>query len=268
MNKLRLPLIRIALVVVLCSSRLFSQEDERNYLGTGFGGSDFHLKDAHASPLIFSSIGIAPTLQYMHRGEENRQYAEASYYYDNLATTADNFHTVNHRARGRYSYLHAITDIAVWDNDVHLFLGGSVSSFLCHSDYFYLYFPPSYGRTTESWYWSNSLDLSFQAEYSPAQREFLSAQFFIPLVSNVSRPQYSPSGDYNYTDNDWKFKMFGKSAFLTKNLSLNTFLAYQRPIIGSFNVQLSYEFHYSIYHEPVEIAMYMNNIRAGLFYCF
>lgn len=268
MKTMRLFFTEMALITMLCASPLLSQQNEQNYLGAGFGGSDFHIRDDHASPLIFSSIGIAPTVQFIHKGEESRQYAEASYYDDYLTTTADNFHTANHRGRARYGYLQAISDIAVWNHDVRLFLGGSVNSFLCHSDYYYLYFPPTTGRTIKSWYWSSSLDLSFQAEYSSSQREFLSVQFFMPVISNVSRPQYSPSGDYNYVENDWKFKMFGKTKLFFKNFALNALFVYHKPIIGSFNLQLSYELYYSTYNEPAQISMYMNNLRAGLFFCF
>ena len=256
------------LCLTICSPS-FAQEDNRNYLGGSFGGSDFHIKDDHASPLIFSSIGFAPSLQYIHKGDESRHYAEASYFYDYLGTSSDNFHTDNHRGRLRYCYLHSVTNIQVFGNKFGFFLGGSASSFLCHSEYYYLFIPPDfYGKTIESWYWSSSLDISAQLEYNPAPGEFLSVQLFLPIVSNVSRPKYSPSGNYNYIDNDWKFKMFGETKFFPKNFSVNALLTYHRPLIWNFNLQICYEFYYSSYDEPREVNMYMNNVSIGLFFCF
>jgi hypothetical protein len=247
----------------------FAQDEDRSSLSASFGGSDFHIKDLHASPLLFSSIGIAPSLQYEHKSQEGRHYVEASYYSDYLGTTADDFTTNNHRARLRYSYVHSLMDIDLFSHRLELFLGGSVNSFLCHSNYYFsISNPPSVGRTIESWYWSSSLDLSFRAEYIVSSREFLSAHFYMPVISNVSRPAYSPGGNYNYTENDWKFKMFGETRIVPKNFSLNVLLMYQRPLIGSFNMQVSYEFYYSTYDEPAEIRMYMNNLRAGLAFCF
>jgi len=252
--------------ITICGYSL--AQEEHNHLGGSFGGSDFHIKDDHASPLIFSSIGIAPTLQYIHKGDEGRHYAEISYYYDYLWTSSDNFHNDNHRGRIRYSYLHSISEFKVINKDFELFLGGSIASFLCHSDYYHSWIPPSVSRTIESWYWSNSLDLSAQLEYNATPREYFSIQFFIPIVSNISRPKYSSSGDYNYVDNDWKFKMFGETKFFPENFSMDFLFTYQRPVIWKFNLQLSYEFYYSFYNEPQNVNMYINNLRAGLFFCF
>jgi hypothetical protein len=248
--------------------RSVAQDDSRNYIGASFGGSDFHVKDDHASPLIFSSVGIAPILQYNHVGENDRHIVELSYYTDYLATAADNFHDDNRRARIRYGYLRSVTEFKFLNSDLNLFLGGSLNSFLCHSDYYYLSIPPTLGRSIESWYWTNSLDLSVQCEYKPAEREFFSLQLFMPIVSNVSRPAFSPSGGYNYVQNDWKFKEFGATEVFPNNNSFNALLAYQRPVIPGVNLQVSYEWYYVSYDVPKEIRMYMNNLRAGFFYCF
>lgn len=264
--------IRIILLLstlLLSSFQISNAQTKGNfYLGCSFGGSDFHVKDERTSPMIFSGTGIAPSLQYFFRGDKSRQYAEVSYYHDYLGTIADNFHDMNNRGRVRYSYLHSVASFNFLRRQIDVFAGGSLNSFLCHSDYNFLLVAPGTGRTIESWQWSNSLDVSFQLEYSPSRREFISAQFFVPVVSNVSRPRYSPSGDYNYTENDWKFKMFGRTELFTDSFSLNALLAYQRPIAGSFNLELAYEFYYSFYGKPQDIGMYMNNVRAGLLYCF
>jgi hypothetical protein len=245
-----------------------AQEVKNNFFTVSFGGSDFHLLDLRASPLIFSSIGIAPSFNYIHKGSSFRHYLEGSYFNDALTTIADNYRTDNDRARLRYCFLYSLTDFNIFDTNLKLFLGGSAVTYLCHSEYYYKWYPSGYARAMESWYWSNSIDISAQLEYERSSREFVCLQLFIPLYSNVSRPHYSTTADYNYIDNDWKFKMFGKSEFFPSNISFNVNLTYQRELIWNFNMQVNYEFYYSFYKKPKEIDMYMNNLRAGLTYCF
>jgi hypothetical protein len=258
----------LILVFVLISNELSAQEISRNYVGGSFGGSDFHVNDEHASPLIFSSLGIAPTLQYFYNGEKSFHYFEAAYFDDYLTTTADNFETINHRGRIRYSYFHSIATTEFIKQELKFFIGGAIGTYLCHSDYYYRTGYVSDARAAESWYWNSSIDLTTQLEFNLSEREFFLAQIFIPLISNVSRPDYSKSMDYNYVDNDWKFKMFGETEFITDNFSLDLLISYQTPLLSQINLQLNYEFYYSTYSEPKEISMYMNNLRAGLFFCF
>ena len=243
-----------------------AQTKSESYLGGSFGGSDFHIRDIHASELIFRGVGIAPALQFINKGSASAQYAEASFYSDNLSATNANFNTNNWRARARYSYLHAIAGIS--SDNLRIFLGGSLSSLFCASDYYFSLSGNFTGRAISSWYWSHSIDLSVMADYSPAYRESFSLFLFFPVVSNVSRPQYSSSGDYSYTENNWKIKAFGTTESFIRNFSVNSILFYQRPVLGDFNLQLSYGFSYSFYGTPQDINMYMNDFRAGFFYCF
>ncbi len=259
-----LPLFSVFFIITIQFS--FAQTKSESYLGGSFGGSDFHLRDIHASELIFRGVGIAPALQFIHKGRMSAHYAEASFYSDNLSATNANFNTTNWRARARYSYLHAIPGIS--NDNVRIFLGGSLSSLFCASDYYFSLAGNFTGRAISSWYWSHSLDLSLMADYSPAYRESFFALLFFPVVSNVSRPQYSSSGDYSYTKNNWKMKAFGRTESFIKNFSVNAILLYQRPVLGDFNLQLSYGFSYSFYGTPQDINMYMNDFRAGIFYCF
>jgi len=62
--------MKLLFFMSIFSACSFAQQNEQNYLSLTFGGSDFHLKDEHASPLIFNSIGITPTFQYVHKGDK------------------------------------------------------------------------------------------------------------------------------------------------------------------------------------------------------
>jgi hypothetical protein len=261
-------IIRVFLYQLILVSFMHPQELKRDFFTISFGGSDFHIKDQRASPLIFSSFGIAPSLNYLYRGTSVRHFFEASYFNNDLTTITDNYRTDNENARIRYSFVYSITGFNIFKTDLKLYLGGSAASYLCHCEYYFNWNPSGYARAMESWYWSNSIDLSAQLEYERSSREFFYLQLFVPLYSNVSRPQYSPTADYNYYDNDWKFKMFGESEFFPSNLSINSILTYQRELFWNFNLCINYEFYYSFYKSPKEINLYMNNFRAGLTYCF
>ena len=100
------------------------------------------------------------------------------------------------------------------------------------------------------------------------EREFLSVQCFFPLLSNVSRPQYSPSADFSYTENVFKMKMFGRTQFFPKNLSCDVEFAFQAPLLWKFNGEVRYEFYYASYDLPREMKLYMNNLRGGVYFCF
>jgi hypothetical protein len=264
-----LRLLPIVAAVIATVFPLCAQQKTWDYIGAGFGGSDFHIRDDHASPMIFSAWGIAPELQFIHAGEESRQYFEGSYYFAVLSTTSDNFRTDTWRGRGRYAYLVSIADFGDADHPLRLFLGGSLNSFLSGSHYYYFMKPLNgYGSSIDSWYWSHSLDAALHLEYAIAERRFFSLQCYMPLLSNVSRPQYSPSGDFSYTENVWKMKMFGRTEFFPRNVSCDLLFAFQLPVLWRFNIQVSYEFFFASYDLPRELKMYMNNARGGIFYCF
>ncbi|MHC1774924.1 MAG: hypothetical protein AB9834_05865 [Lentimicrobium sp.] len=257
----------LLLLILVLPAYARCQQEERNYIGVSFGGSFFHLKDEVASPMIFRKPGIAPQLQYFRRGEKSIHYAEASYYHQNLETDQDNFTVRNHSGRIRYAYMHSMLNAGAFNDQLKVYLGGSFHSFFNRSDYDYLR-GNSTARAITTWYWSHSLDLSAQLDYLISNRQFITGQLFIPVVSNVSRPTYSPSGDYNYTTNQRNIKTFGETVFSPQNFSVNASLRYQRPIGTKVSLQLNYEFCFTRYNEPREIAMYMNNFRIGLFYCF
>ncbi|MGE5458321.1 MAG: hypothetical protein ACM3RX_08190 [Methanococcaceae archaeon] len=258
----------IILFLFLLLSPAFAQEGEKHFIGGSFGGSDFHLKDNHASLLIFSGMNTTPSFQYYYNGKIDRHYFEATYSFQPLTTLSDNFNTINDLFRLRYSYVHSLSNFKFLDREFVIYGGGSVSTLLSSSNYYQdqqISIPRV--KSIRSWYWSHSIDMSFQLVHNLYPRQFFSLQVYIPLISNVSRPQYSPSADLNYPELDWKMKMFGKTAFITDNFSLNSILAFQSPLYWKLNYQLSYEFYFSTYSKPKAVKMFQNSLRAGLFFC-
>jgi len=262
MYLLKCNFTKVLYLFILLSCKSFAQEG--NYVGINFGLSDFHLKDDHASPLIFRGIGITPSIQFMYKGEAAIHSVELSYYYDYLGSINTNFNTNNWRGKVKYSYLHFIIDFIEPNNQLALFIGASLSSFLSLSDYRYI----DDNLAIESWYWNHSINVELELIYSFNPKEYITAQCGVPAISNISRPEYSPSNNYSYSSNRYIVTTFDKMMYFPDNFFINTILTYHTPISRMFSLQIEYEFFYSLYNKPKEVSMYMNNARAGLFWQF
>jgi hypothetical protein len=245
----------------------YGQAFKSNSIGIGFGASNFHIVDEHTSPLLFRGTGIAPCIQFLHKGAKNIHQVEGSYFYDNLSTSADNFNTENFRGKFAYSVGHKVLSGAIFKNRFEFFLGGSFTSFFCKSDY-YFDMQNIQARSISSWYWGHSLDLTIRTDYYLSTRDFFNIQLRLPVLSNVSRPTYSPRADYNIEENDWEIKTFGKTVFIPENFTVDISLTYQRQLSASIQLQLNYEFYYLNYDDPARVSMYMNNYRVGFCYIF
>ncbi len=267
-------ILLFALTSMLLATVCRAQTTVGNEIGASFGGTLIGLRDRHASAMIYDGLSIAPKIEYVHNGEHDRHIFDASYFSDEMSTTIDNFRTVTRGGRIRYSYVHEVTDFRVWDNPLKLFLGGAVGSFLSHSDFMYLYTPLSlFGQGNESWYWSNSLDVVALMEYQPAEHQGIRAALWFPVLSSISRPTYSPSGNYNYVEQDWKFSppwpwKSGSLESFPDNVAFDISVSYTRPLIWDFDFQVSYEFSYAGLKGPQETRMYQNTLRVGMVLCF
>ncbi len=141
---------------------------------------------------------------------------------------------------------------------------GSVSSFFTISDYRYI----DDNLAIKSWYWNHSLNADLALIYSLDQEKYFSAKFSLPLISNISRPKYSPSENYSYSTNSYTVNVFGKMEYFPNNFFINIILTYHTPISDRFSLQLDYEYFYSLYDKSKEVDMFMNNFRAGLLWGF
>ena len=242
----------------------FAQKSN-DLIGLSFGVSNFHITDEHTSPLIFRGTGLAPSINWQHVGVRNSHYAEGSFFFNKLSSSSDNFSTENFRGRFRYSFLHKTSDSLSVNRRLEFSFGGSVTSFYCKSDYFFE-LRTIRARAIESWYLSQSIDIALQLNYFFSDRNYLGLQIYSPLISNVSRPPFSSSGNYDYDENDWIIKPFGKTVLFPQNLSVNTNMIYQVPVSPKLSIRFNWEFYYMKYTYPDDIGMYMNNFRLGIFY--
>lgn len=254
----------LLLLFLLMGNPSFAQK-KSDLIGLSFGASNFHITDEHTSPLIFRGTGIAPSISWQHIGVRNSRYAEGSFFYNNLFSSSDNFSTENFRGRFRYSFLHKTSDSLSVNRRLEFSFGGSVTSFYCKSDYFFE-LQTIRARAIESWYLSQSIDIALQLNYFFSDRNYLGLQIFSPLISSISRPTYSSSGNYDYDENDWIIKPFGKTVLFPRNLSVNTNIIYQVPVSPKLSIRFNWEFYYMKYTDPDDIGMYMNNFRLGIFY--
>ena len=261
--KLHCPIfLLLILTTVFCNS---IQAQISDLIGLNFGASNFHIVDEHSSPLVFRGTGIAPSIQYIHKSPRIEHIVDGAFYYDNLSTSASNFNTENFRGRFRYSlfYKPAFNETAA--KRFEFSVGGSVTSFYCKSDYYFDKYS-SQARAISSWYWSHSLDFSTLLNLNLSARDLIGFRVYIPLVSNVSRPEYSSSGGYDYEENEWIVKSFGETEFFPANFSVNAHFEYQHQIFTHISLQFGYEFYFANYNKPDQISLYMNNFRLGIFY--
>ena len=263
MNKKRRSIL---LIILAISSLNISFGQQMNMIGPGFGLSDFHIIDEHTSPLIFRGVGITPSLEYHHWALKSIYSLEGTFYYDNLKSNSGNFNTENFRAGGRFSYYHSMMS-QTKSRRFMAFVGGSLTSFFCKSDY-YFYLQNFWARSICSWYWGHSVDLAVMTIFSISDKSSLWANVTIPVISNVSRPSFSPSGNYNYIKNDWTIRPFGKTEFVPENFIINTGLTYQHLLSRKISFRIKYEFYYLSCSHPESVYLYMNNFRALLLYCF
>ena len=250
-----------ALLPLFSVSPVSAQDNISNSAGIGFGISNFHILDEHANLLIFRGKGIAPSIHYNRMSPKNTHIIRGVFYYDNLSTTADNFNTEIIGGQIRYAYLRSVFT----GNDMFS-AGLSFASIFLKSDY-YFYSQVYWLKAIESWYWSHSIDLviSLKKEWN---KNTFRLRVFMPVVSNVSRPAYSSSGDYNYEKNDWVVKPTGRTLFLTKNIGFNSHLGYSRNLSDKFSMNAEYEFYFYQNRTNELIKLYTNNFRLGLSYNF
>jgi hypothetical protein len=241
------------------------QAQKSNQIGVNFGASNFHIVDEHSSPLFFSGTGIAPSIQYIHKGSGFDHFVDGSFYYDNLSTSSSNFYAEDFRGSFRYSLFYKPFFKEGTAKRFECSLGGSLTSFYSKTDY-YFDLHANRARSISSWYWSHSLDFSARFNLTLSDRDFIDFRLYIPLISNISRPEYSSSGGYDYEKNEWIVKTFGKTEIFPANFSMNTHLDYRHQLSTHFSIQFSYEFYFATYNEPDHIGLYMNNFRVGMFY--
>lgn len=250
-----------SLILIFHNPDISANDSIRNTISIRFGTSNLHLLDEHATFLIFRGTGIAPAIDYNRLSPEGQHYIRGVFYFDNLKSSSSNFKTEIKGGQFRYAYLKNLQT----GNDI-LSAGLSLSSLYLKTDY-YFYTQAAWLKAIESWYWSHTVDIA-AIVYKEWARNKLTFQVFIPVISNVSRPEYSSSGDYNYEKNDWDVKTFGKTVFLTKNKGINAQLDYSRILSRHIHLNVEYEFYFYQNKSNELIRFYMNNFRLGLTYSF
>ena len=262
----RFFIISNIIVWVLLSTNALAQSGKSNNLGFSLGTSNPHLLDEHASPLIFRGFGFNTSVDYTRETDATRQQAEIAFFYTNTHATPENFETEFYRGKLQLTFVYKLTSKG--QNKFQLFTGPSLCSFLAKADYNYKYYGDSYSRAITSWYISHSVDAVVWAEYTINNKNRLSCRLYFPLLSNVSRPQYSPAGDYNYDNNIWDVKYWGTTVFIPKNLKMNLKLNYDRNLSESLKFQAVYEFEYAKYDDPQTVKLYTNNLSIGFIFNF
>jgi len=253
--------------IPLLSNITAAQDGTKNSLAFKVGLGNLHILDEHATPVIFRGTGVAPSAEYVHDGRSGWHSLEGSFCFMNLSAASDNYKTEILAGHLRYGYFRPLFNGSSADNRPVFAAGASVSSHFMKYDYLILP-ATSWIKGIESWYGSHSLELAAQARYGWGKGNKVRMLFYLPLLSNVSRPAYSSSGDYNYEKNDWDVKAFGKTMIIPKNLMFNAIFSYQRILKKNLGITAGYEFCFAQCRKPDLVRWYMNSFRAGIIYNF
>jgi len=237
---------------------------QSDFIGVSFGGSNLHILDEHATPLIYRGTVILPSLSYDHCSGTSSHTIFGSFHHGFLFAGAENFKTEVIGWDFSYTYLHKI---ATMHGGFSFDAGGSVSSFFNKSDYSFDVVT-FWAKNIESWYGRHSVDLCAGIHNNFNSRNYIEATLNMPLVSNIGRPAYSASGDYNYEENDWDISCFGNTSFFPMNFSVKTQVSYSMMISERFFAVADYIFFYSRSIEPQQIRLYSNNFIIGVGYAF
>lgn len=259
-------LLSLALTgLVFLNDPLAAQDGIKNSLGVSFGGSNFHVLDEHANQMIFRGTGIAPSLGFYHLNHKNIHIVAGKFYYNNLSSSSDNFRTIILAGNFRYCYLRMLLKSNLPGSQISLSAGVSFNSFFIKSHYEF-YRPALWATAIKSWYGSHSGDIAIRLNYLSRVNNRFEVLFFMPVISNVSRPAFSPSGDYNYETNDWDAKAFGKIMTVSENLAFNTYFSFNHNFSSRVGLKAEYEFYYTRCRKPDLLKFYMNNLRIGILY--
>jgi hypothetical protein len=244
-----------------------AQNEKKDLLGMSFGGSNFHILDRLAAELIFRGTGIAPSIVYNHTSGRNSHTVEGVFYYNNLFSTSDIYKTILFAGQFRYAFLRTVLSGRLFNNQFDLRPGASISSIFSHYEYNFD-MQTIWANAIKSWYGCHSADFAMQVGYALGERNGFEMTCFVPLVSNISRPAYSSSGDYDYEKNDRVIKPFGNTEFMTENSVFNSHIGYTYNAKGGLSLKTEYEFYFARCKKPGLIKLYMNNVRAGIMYNF
>ena len=265
-NKLLSFLLIVGLTMCFCDV-ILAQGKRKNSIGIAFGGSNFHILDKHATELIYSGTGIAPSIIFSHLGQKNNHIVEGKFYFNNLHTTSDNFKLLINTGHLRYTFLRILLTKNLFSNPFYLSAGASACSFYSKYDYRF-YLQSIWANSIESWYGSQSADVVINISYFPCENHYLEISLFMPILSNVSRPAYSASGDYDYKKNDWEIKPFGNNQLISENFVFNTKIGYTYDLKNRLSFKAEHEFFYARNQYPDRLKLFMNNFRMVIIYNF
>jgi len=268
MNKKSLFLFLTFIVLIpVLNNKTFAQDYPANSIAFNIGLNNFHLLDDHATPIIFRGSAVTPSVEYHHSGRIGLHSIEGSYSHFELSAESDNYMTEIFSGHFRYSFFLLSVNKRSLKKVPVLAGGASISSTFIKSDYWIL---PATSWITgiESWYGCHSIDLAALFRYGFSDKDQIGIKFFLPLVSNVSKPEYSSSGDYNYETNGWDVKVFGKTMFITENFMTNIALSYERNLKRNLVFTAGYEFKYAQCMQPESVKWYMNIFKLGFIYNF
>ena len=251
-------------ISIICALTVNVSAQEKSFqFDIAPGISNSHIIERLSNPMIFRGTGISPLIRIQRYGSRSRQFVNGKVAYANLKNGVDNYKAENFRTSLNIGSEFAVLGQKDGSNQNYLMLGGSISSFYCKTCFFFK-LPSIWATALKTWYWRHSLDFTASGKIKLSDKQNIIFRMGVPVVCNISRPTFSSSGDFDVQLNTREIKTFGNTVFIGENFSIETSVAYYRPISQNLELFAEYEFSFNSYKNPDKIAMYMNNLNIGI----
>jgi hypothetical protein len=259
------------ILIIILSVQFALAQDKKlidscnNYISISSGIDDFHEKDEKLSNLIFRGICFSAKASYLYELSDSRHLINA--HFSKGAINSDlklNDEVRQITASLDYTYLRKISRFHIMGKNADLFLGGCLKSYLF--EVLMTTSVPYYDiQYEESWYWSHSINFSLSGEYKLNELDKLSFWLNSPLMSLVSRPDYSLSmRNYEVQKNFTGALAYGEMDFFWNNIVIDAEIKYNKEIASNVDLQATYEFSYTSTKISQMLRLYSNNLYLGV----
>jgi hypothetical protein len=236
-------------------------------VGISAGIINVHLRDNYLSSTTFKGSFFSSAVCYHIKSGASLHYLDIHFSTGKINSPDQPRDARQYIGSISYSYFHSINKCKGGKYPIEFFLGTGITSNLANTTFNSVDNTNGYGFYDQSWYWSHSLDLHIRGEFHLTDRNSLNAQFSIPALGLVSRPE---NGHYFNEHNARIINSFlnaainGKPTFIWNNPVYSFRFEYLRSLGLKSNFRISYSFGYISSDTPQSMRLYSNNFLAGI----
>lgn len=244
----------IFFIIFYFSGFVFTQisSEKKHKLGIESGLFHCRIKDDLASPVTYSGSGFPARISYGYYGVQSIHYLEFSYIFHDINSKLSG-HFGDHYGnllllQGKYGFVRFRKKY--FDNRARLYLGLNLDCLYAKKEYYYFSGINEIFREL-----TFSISPSIYVKYGLKNKQYLTFQFSIPVLTCIMRPSYSGKMD---------FTPFFTS--VNKYLGFESSAAYEFVLTKSFNIRIQYYFMYYRYPDPRIIRTSMDYLSLKILY--